>query len=204
MFSPFHLPLFSWENTDISHLARRGVPSINKQCNQATRRHSWIKKFTLWCSSQELSDLLPIVLASFFLGLWEISLRSPNSCSRLSGLLCGLVPVCGSAIVRRSSRDRHGFGVSLPVAWSHPTLAGIKLVIPAIFFQLSFVRTYCREDRATHGFVPIIWYQISGYHGRFHPHTIHSFIVVSCSPFCVLRSAPIVHKIAKKKPKTFV
>jgi hypothetical protein len=36
-------------------------------------------------------------------------------------------------------------------------LAGIKLVIPAIFFQLSFVRTYCREDRATHGFFPITY-----------------------------------------------
>jgi hypothetical protein len=38
-FPPFHLPLFSWENIDISHLARRGVPSINKQCNQANRHH---------------------------------------------------------------------------------------------------------------------------------------------------------------------
>jgi hypothetical protein len=36
---------------------------------------------------------------------------------------------CGSAVVRRSSRSLRGFGVSLPVAWSHPTLAGIKLVI---------------------------------------------------------------------------
>jgi hypothetical protein len=83
-------------------------------------------------------------------------------------------------------------------------LAGIKLVSPAIFFQLSFVHTYCREDRATHGFVPIIWYQISGCHGRFHPHTIHSFIIVSSSPFCVLRSATIVHKIAKKLQNLYV
>ena len=36
---------------------------------------------------------------------------------------------CGSAVVRRSSRSLHGFGASLPVAWWHPTLAGIKLVI---------------------------------------------------------------------------
>ena len=35
----------------------------------------------------------------------------------------------GSAVVQRSSRSLHGFGASLPVAWSHPTLAGIKLVI---------------------------------------------------------------------------
>ena len=35
----------------------------------------------------------------------------------------------GSAVVRRSSRSHRGFGVSLPVAWSRPTLAGIKLVI---------------------------------------------------------------------------
>jgi hypothetical protein len=36
---------------------------------------------------------------------------------------------CGSAVVRRSSRSLRDFGVSLPVAWSHPTLAGIKLFI---------------------------------------------------------------------------
>ena len=35
----------------------------------------------------------------------------------------------GSAVVRRLSRSLRGFGVSLPVAWSRPTLADIKLVI---------------------------------------------------------------------------
>jgi hypothetical protein len=34
---------------------------------------------------------------------------------------------CGSAIVRRSSRSLHGFGVSLPVAWSPPTLIRYKV-----------------------------------------------------------------------------
>jgi hypothetical protein len=39
----------------------------------------------------------------------------PNSCFRTSVLLCGLVPDCGSAVVQRLSRDRYGFGGSLPV-----------------------------------------------------------------------------------------
>ena len=41
---------------------------------------------------------------------------------------------CGSAVVRRSSRSLRGFGVSLPVAWSHPTLARCKAFYPAEFF----------------------------------------------------------------------
>ena len=41
---------------------------------------------------------------------------------------------CGSAVVRRSSRSLLGFGVSLPVAWSHPTLVRCKAFYPAEFF----------------------------------------------------------------------
>jgi hypothetical protein len=45
-------------------------------------------------------------------------------------------------VVRRSSRDHHGSDASLPVAWSHSTLAGIKLVISVVFHHLSlFVPT---------------------------------------------------------------
>jgi hypothetical protein len=77
-----------------------------------------------------------------FTGICEGSFGTPNSCSSISVLLCGLVSDCGSTVVRRSSRDCHGFGASLPVAWLHPTLTGIKLVISAIFYHLPlFVST---------------------------------------------------------------
>jgi hypothetical protein len=67
---------------------------------------------------------------------------------------------CGSVVVRRSSRSLHGFGVSLPVAWSPPTLIRYKVSYPMFFstFTLFFryfytqppyLSTYCREDRAT-------------------------------------------------------
>ena len=65
-----------------------------------------------WTCEEDLSDVPYFVL---------------NGCQFSCTVLCGLVPVCGSAIVRRSSRSPQGFGVSLPIAWSHPTLAGIKL-----------------------------------------------------------------------------
>jgi hypothetical protein len=81
-----------------------------------------------------LMDLWEIILLVYV----KVPMRPHNSCSRISILLCGLVPNCGYRVVRWSSRDRHSFSASLPVGWSHPTLAGIKLVIPA-----------------THGFVPI-------------------------------------------------
>jgi hypothetical protein len=67
----------------------------------------------------------------------KVQLGPPNSCTRISVLLCGLVRDCGSAVVLRSSRDHHYFSASLPVAWSHPTLAGIKLVISVVFHHLS-------------------------------------------------------------------
>jgi hypothetical protein len=60
--------------------------------------------------------------------LWDPlirALRVPVRLPRLVWISSG----CGSAVIRRSSQSLRGFGVSLPVAWSHPTLAGIKLVI---------------------------------------------------------------------------
>ena len=72
-------------------------------------------------------------------------------------VLCGLVPVCGSAIVRRSSQSPQGFGASLAVA--HPILAGIKLFTrcsPQIY-HCSW--TYYREDRAI-----LVLIHISIYH----------------------------------------
>jgi hypothetical protein len=68
--------------------------------------------------------------------------------------MCGLVRNCGSAVVRRSSQDHDGFGASLPITWSHPTLTGIELVTSTVSSYV-LVHTYCREDQATHGFVPI-------------------------------------------------
>jgi hypothetical protein len=47
---------------------------------------------------------------------------------------------CGSAVVRRSSRSLRGFGVSLPIAWSHPTLARCKAFTPLNFFSASYSR----------------------------------------------------------------
>ena len=75
---------------------------------------------------------------------------------------------CGSAVVWRSSRSLHGFSVSLPVAWSPPTLirykvsyllffSNITLLFSYFYTQPSYLSTYCRQDWATP--VPnITWY----------------------------------------------
>ena len=55
----------------------------------------------------------------------------PSSCSTVPAVLCGLVPVCGSAIVRTAGWSSCSFGQPSPTYGLHPTLAGIKLVIPA-------------------------------------------------------------------------
>jgi hypothetical protein len=90
-----------------------------------------------------MSDLHQIS-CEFYIDLWEIvslvyvkvPLGPPNKCSRISVLLCGLVPGCGYAVIRRSTWYRHGFSASLPVAWLHPAMAGIKLVISVVFHHL--------------------------------------------------------------------
>jgi hypothetical protein len=73
-----------------------------------------------------------------------------HSCSTISVLLCELVTDCGSAVVQRSSWDRHDFGGSLPVAWSHPTLACIKLVISTVFI---IYPSYLQSLRSDHPWV---------------------------------------------------
>jgi len=78
-------------------------------------------------------------------------------------VLCGLVPDCGFAIARRSSRSPQGFGASLPVAWSHPTLAGIKLFTRCSQQIYPCSRTYCREDQAILVLVYIGTYQLQLY-----------------------------------------
>ena len=82
---------------------------------------------------EDLSEVPYFVLNSFQFGC---------------AILCGLVLICGSVIVRRSSRSPQGFGASLPVAWSHPTLAGIKLFTRCSQQTYLYSWTYCREDRA--------------------------------------------------------
>jgi hypothetical protein len=98
---------------------------------------------------------------------------------------------CGDAVVRRSSRSLHSFGVSLPVAWSPPTLIRYKvsyllffsnftLLFSYFYTQPSYLSTYDREDRATpsteYNSVHIIWYQSFHCQGRSycHPFIYHS------------------------------
>ena len=78
--------------------------------------------------------------------LSEVPYFMLNGCQFSCAVLCGLVPDCGSAIVRRSSRSPQGFGVSLP--WSQLTLAGIKLFTRYSQQSYPCSWTYCREDRA--------------------------------------------------------
>ena len=108
--------------------------------------------------------------------LWDPLVRAllvPVRLPRLVWISSG----CGSTVVRRSSRSLRGFGASLPVAWSHPTLAGIKLVILRCSQQvILWFPTYRREDRANSrteiASVLIMWYQSTSWHGRScrHPH----------------------------------
>jgi hypothetical protein len=91
--------------------------------------------------------------------LWDPlvrALRVPVRMPRIVWISSG----CGSVVVRRSSRSLHGFGVSLPVALSLPTLIRYKVSYPLFFnkftllfcyfyIQPSYSSTYCREDRAT-------------------------------------------------------
>ena len=69
--------------------------------------------------------VLPGLMKRF---LWDPLVRALRVLVRLPCLVW-ISSGCGFAVVQRSSRSLRGFGASLPVAWSHPTLAGIKLVI---------------------------------------------------------------------------
>jgi len=55
-------------------------------------------------------------------------------------ILCGLVLDYGSTVIRRSSRSLHGFGASLPIAWSHPTFVRYKASYSAVRSKLSMIR----------------------------------------------------------------
>jgi len=91
----------------------------------------------LECLTQPLFFLVLLELVER--SLWDPlirALRVPVRLPRLVWISSG----CGSAVVRRSSRSLRGFGVSLPVAWSHPTLARCKAFYPADFFSASYPR----------------------------------------------------------------
>jgi hypothetical protein len=134
-----------------SHPARRVVACINILCISEIRRFlDHFDKLKLLCN-RAAECLAHPCSCLFFLDLW----RDPSGFCYfvlygfLYGctILCGLVLVCDSTIDWRSSRSPQGFGVSLPVAWSHPTLAGIKLFIHCSKQSYPYSWTYCREDR---------------------------------------------------------
>ena len=95
--------------------------------------YTFVLASSSWTCEEDLSEVPNFVL---------------YDCQFGCAILCGLVLVCGSAIVRRLSRSPQGFGVSLPVAWSYPTLAGIKLFIRCLQQSYLCSWTYCREDHA--------------------------------------------------------
>jgi hypothetical protein len=68
------------------------------------------------------NSVLIIIIDSL---IWFVAAELRVSCTPLF-LLCGLVPACGSAVVRRSGRSLRNFGASLPVTWSHPTFIRYK------------------------------------------------------------------------------
>ena len=91
--------------------------------------------------------------------LWDPLVRALRVPVRLPRIMW-ISSSCVSAVIRRSSRSLHGFGVSLPVAWSPPTLIRYKvsyllffsnftLLFSYFYTQPSYLSTYCREDRAT-------------------------------------------------------
>ena len=117
-----------------SHLAKGVVPAIKPHLP-----HSLKKTF---CQTIQLqayaARLLERPERSCYLCSCEfIRIREkeplvpPSSCSTVPAVLCGLVPVCGSAIVRTAGWSSCSFGQPSPTYGLHPTLAGIKLVISA-------------------------------------------------------------------------
>ena len=79
--------------------------------------------------------VLPRLVKRF---LWDPLVRAlwvPVWLPRLVWISSG----CGSAVVRRSSQSLRGLGVSLPVAWSHPTLARYKASYSAVLQQVTLL-----------------------------------------------------------------
>jgi hypothetical protein len=92
------------------------------------------------CLSALLTPLFFLVLLGLAKrSLWDPlirALRVPLWLSHLVWISSG----CGSAVVQRSSRSLRGFGASLPVAGSHPSLVGYKAIYPLFISNLSCYR----------------------------------------------------------------
>ena len=91
--------------------------------------HTFVLASSSWTCEEDLSEIPYFVLYG-----WQFG--------------CAISWICGSAIVRRSSRSPQGFGASLLVAWSHRTLVGINLFIHYLQQSYPSSWTYYREDRA--------------------------------------------------------
>jgi hypothetical protein len=117
----------------------------------------WLAQSSCWVITVPLFFLiLPRLVKRF---LWDPLVRAIRFPVRLPHIVW-ISSGCGSTVVRRSSRCLHGFSVSLPVAWSPPTLIMYKLSYPMFFskftllfryfyIQPSYLSTYYHEDRAT-------------------------------------------------------
>jgi hypothetical protein len=97
----------------------------------------------------------PVLVKRFIWDPLVRALRVPVRLPRIVWISSG----CGSTVVRSSIESLHGFGVSLPVAWSPQTLIRYKASYPLFFskftllsdyfyIQPSYLSTYYREDRA--------------------------------------------------------
>ena len=138
---------------------------------------------------------LHLCSCEFFLDLWGRSLWGPLiRALRLPVRLRHFVwisPICGSAIVRRSSRSPQGFGASLPVAWSHPTLAGIKLFTCCSQQSYPCSWTYYHEDRAI-----LVLVYIGTYHVVIRAIVVTvGFVITHLSTLCLPSIAVFIHHI---------
>ena len=104
--------------------------------------HTFVLASSSWTCEEDISEVPYFVL---------------NGCQFGCAVLCGIVLVCGSAIIRRTSRSPQGFGASLAVA--HPILAGIKLFTRCSQQSYPCSWTYYREDQAILVLVYIGTYQ---------------------------------------------
>jgi hypothetical protein len=103
------------------------------------RLFQWYCSRATECFNQPLFFLVLLGLVKRY--LWDplvCALRVPVRLPRLVWISYG----CCSVVVWRSSQSLPGFGISLPDAWSHPTLAGIKLVIRC--FTASYLCYPCK------------------------------------------------------------
>jgi hypothetical protein len=148
---PFHiLSLFIFLSS--SHPTRRVVPSINTPY-VLPRTMFWllVVNHIRLIAASLLSVLPHLCSCEFFLGLWEISLRSPTLCSMVSVQLRRIVWISPCLwFCYRSEIESKSFAVLVPLPSSfghNQPLSSIKLVIPVVLQQFIICSwTYCHED----------------------------------------------------------